>query len=129
MHAPIGPPPKLEKLVEQSILKLHPSLQELLSNVAVILDEVPALDVLLQYDPPASPLELLGYFSGHSVMEKSTDDPWSGLPATIVLFRRNLARISTDRDDLIEQLRITIFHEIGHFLGLDEAAVAKRGLE
>ena len=120
---------EVERLVEQSILKLHPSLQELLSNVAVILDEVPSLEVLLQYDPPASPLELLGYFSGQPVLERSTDDPWSGLPATIVLFRRNLARISTNREELIEQLRITIFHEIGHFLGLNEEDVAKRGLE
>lgn len=120
---------EVERLVEQSILKLHTGLQELLSNVTVILEEVPSLEVLLQYDPPASPLELLGYFSGQSIMERSTDDPWSTFPATIVLFRRNLARISTDRAELIEQLRITIFHEIGHFLGLNEHEVAKRGLE
>jgi predicted Zn-dependent protease with MMP-like domain len=120
---------EVERLVEQAILKLHPDLQELLSNVAVILDEVPSMEVLMHYDPPASPLELLGYFSGQSVMERSTDDPWSSFPATIVLFRRNLARISSDRDELVDQLRITIFHEIGHFLGLDELDVAKRGLE
>jgi predicted Zn-dependent protease with MMP-like domain len=120
---------EVEHLVEQAILRLHPGLQEHLANVAVVLDEVPSIDVLVQYDPPASPLELLGYFAGHSLMEKSTDDPWSSLPATIVLFRRNLARISTNRDMLIEQLRITLYHEIGHFLGLDEDQVADRGLE
>jgi len=120
---------EIEQLVEKAIEQLHPDLKNLLSNVAVILDEVPSLEVLLHYDPPASPLELLGYFSGQSIMERSTDDPWSTLPATIVLFRRNLARISTNQDDLINQLRITIFHEIGHFLGLDEEEVAKRGLE
>ncbi len=120
---------EVERLVEQAILRLHPGLQDLLSNVAVILDEVPSLEVLLQYEPPASPLELLGYFSGQSIMEKSTDNPWSTLPATIVLFRRNLARISTDRAELVEQLGITIYHEIGHFLGLSEEEVAKRGLE
>ncbi len=120
---------EVEKLVEDAIRRLHPGLQEHLSNVTVVLDEVPSIDVLVQYDPPASPLELLGYFAGHSLMEKSTDDPWSSLPATIVLFRRNLARISTNRDMLIEQLRITLYHEIGHFLGLDEHDIAQRGLE
>jgi predicted Zn-dependent protease with MMP-like domain len=120
---------EVEKLVEQAIGKLHSGLQELLANVAIVLDEVPSLDVLLQYHPPASPLEILGYFSGHSVMEKSTDEPWSQIPASIVLFRRNLSRISSDRDELIEQIRITLFHEIGHFLGLDEDEVAERGLK
>jgi len=120
---------EVERLVSEAIVKLHSGLQDLLSNVAIVLDEVPSLEVLLQYAPPASPLELLGYFSGQSIMERSTEDPWSTLPATIVLFRRNLARISTNRDELVEQLRITIYHEIGHFLGLDEEEVAKRGLE
>lgn len=109
---------EVEKLVKQAILKLDPGLRELLASVAIVLDEVPPLDVLLQYHPPASPLEILGYFSGHSVMEKSTDEPWGQMPASIVLFRRNLSRISSDRDELIEQIRITLFHEVGHFLGV-----------
>ncbi len=53
------------------------------------------------------------------MLEKSTDEPWSQIPASIVLFRRNLSRISSDRDDLINQLRLTLFHEVGHVLGLD----------
>ncbi len=111
---------EVEKLVEQAIAKLDPGLKELLASVAIVLDEVPPLNVLLQYHPPASPLEILGYFSGQSVMEKSTDEPWGQMPASIVLFRRNLSRISSDRDELIEQIRITLFHEVGHFLGVDD---------
>ena len=42
---------------------------------------------------------------------------------------RNLARRSADREELIEQLRITLFHEVGHFLGLDEDDLEARGLE
>jgi predicted Zn-dependent protease with MMP-like domain len=120
---------EVERLVEKAILKLHPSLQELLANVPIILDEIPSLDTLLQYHPPASPLEILGYFSGNSIMEKSMDDPWSQIPATIVLFRRNLYRISNSRAELIEQIRVTLFHEIGHFLGLDEADLEARHLD
>ncbi len=126
-------PPQLtnkqaERLVEQALNQLDPSLRELLANVPIILDELPSLDILLQYDPPASPLHVLGCFTGASIMERSLDNPWGDVPATIVLFRRNLSRMSIDHEELIEQLRITLFHEIGHFLGLDEDDLDHRGL-
>ena len=37
-------------------------------------------------------------------------------PATIVLYRRNLSRMSTSKEELTTQLRITLLHEVGHFL-------------
>lgn len=120
---------EVERLVERAIGQLHPDLQALLSNVPIILDEIPSLDVLLQYHPPASPLELLGTFTGTSVLEKSTHEPWSQLPATIVLYRRNLSRISNGKTELMKQLRITLLHEVGHFLGLDEDDLERRGLD
>ena len=127
-------PPRLddgevEELVHEALLELHPAIRDYMLNVAILLEEMPREEVLRGYDPPASPLELLGYFSGHSLMERSTENPWSLLPPTIVLFRRNLERQAIDRDELVHQLRITLFHEIGHFLGLDEADLEERGLD
>jgi len=119
----------LEKAVEEAVRTLHPSLREYIANVAILVDEVPSDEVLSQYDPPIWPGELLGYFSGYSLMERSTDDPWSQLPSSIVLFRRNLQRFARDRETLVEELRITIYHEVGHFLGLDEEDLKERGLE
>lgn len=127
-------PPRLadaevESLVEEALQELHPAIRDYLSNVAIILDELPTEQVLRSYDPPMSPIEMLGYFSGHSLLERSSGDPWSGLPPTIVLFRKNLERHAADREELVEELRITLFHEVGHFLGLDEDDLAERGLD
>jgi predicted Zn-dependent protease with MMP-like domain len=61
--------------------------------------------------------------------ERTTDNAWSNLPSAIVLYRRNLERIAWDRQRLVEELRITVFHEIGHFLGLDEDDLEARGLD
>lgn len=119
----------VERLVETAISQLHPDLATLLTNVPIILDEIPSLEVLLQFDPPASPLEILGTFTGTSVMEKSTDDPWSQLPATIVLYRRNLSRSSSDKDELTKELKTTLLHEVGHLLGLTEDDLEDRGLD
>ena len=46
----------------------------------------------------------------------------------ILLFKRNLEKICRDRDDLIEQIQITVRHEIGHHLGLSEEDLERLGL-
>jgi predicted Zn-dependent protease with MMP-like domain len=119
----------IEEVATEVVGSLHPSLQRYLENVQMLVDEVPSVELLKSFDPPASPTEVLGCFSGHSMMERSTLDPWSSLPATILLFRRNLMRLAHDREDLLEELRITLLHEIGHFLGLDEEDLEQRGLD
>jgi len=48
---------------------------------------------------------------------------------TIVLYRRNLERLSRDPDHLLEEIVTTLYHELGHYLGWDEEEVAQRGLE
>ncbi len=127
---PIGfpMPPQLtdkdmKRLAEQAISGLHPDLRELLVNVPIILDEIPSIETLLQYHPPASPLEIMACCSGISALEKSTDEPWGQLPATLVLYRRNISRISNEQSDLVRELRITLFHEFGQFLGLDDVVM------
>lgn len=119
----------VEAVVVETLEALHPTLREYLRDIPILLEEFPSDEVLRHYDPPAYPTELLGYFSGHSLMERSLDDPWSGVPGAIVLFRRNLQRYARDREHLLEELRITLFHEVGHFLGLDEDDLEARGLD
>ena len=120
---------ELDEIVQESISELHPTLQDYLSNVAILVDEVPSEEVLRQYNPPLHPAEILGYFSGYSLRERSLDNPWSQLPNAIVIYRRNLQRYARDHETLIEQLRVTIYHEVGHFLGLDEDDLYQRGLD
>jgi predicted Zn-dependent protease with MMP-like domain len=119
----------VEAVVTETLMALHPTIRAYLAQVAILLEEVPDIETCAQYDPPAPPGEVLGYFSGMSLMERSIENPWSNLPSAIVLFRRNLERIAWDHDRLIEELRITVFHEVGHFLGLDEDDLEARGLD
>jgi predicted Zn-dependent protease with MMP-like domain len=46
----------------------------------------------------------------------------------IVLYKRNLEKVCRDRDDLIEQIQVTVRHEIGHHLGLSEEDLERLGL-
>ena len=119
----------LEQIVEDAVHSLHPTIQDYLENVAVILEDLPSTKVLASYDPPASPTGLLGYFSGYSLMARSIENPWSNLPSAIVIYRRNIERLSSSREEVIEQVRVTFFHEVGHLLGLTEEDLKIRGLE
>ena len=119
----------VDAVVRDTLETLHPSVRAYLSQVPIILEEVPSRELCLEYDPPAPPGEILGVFSGPSLSERSMDDPWSQLPPSITLFRRNLQRVAHDPERAVEELRITVFHEVGHFLGLDEDDLAARGLD
>lgn len=121
---------EIEELVEDTLLSLPDVIRSYLSNTAIQLEELPSAEMLSQYDPPASPLGILGYFSGPTLMDRGDGfTPWTNLPANIVLFRRNLSRFATDRDALVEELHVTLLHEVGHFLGLDEDDLEARGLD
>jgi len=45
-----------------------------------------------------------------------------------VIYKKNLERVCRDRDELVEQIQITVRHEIGHYLGLDENDMERLGL-
>ncbi|MEN9787609.1 MAG: hypothetical protein RLZZ299_2873 [Pseudomonadota bacterium] len=119
----------LEAIAHDVLSSLHPTLQRAMRDVHIVIHDVPADALLAEFDPPARPQELLGCFQGPTLPERSSPDPWAALPATIFLFRCNLARIARDRDELLSELRVTLLHEIGHYLGLDEAALAARDLD
>ena len=120
------PPPmtfsdlEMQALVEETVAEMHPSIRTYLGQVPILVEEIPAEDLCLQYDPPAAPSEILGYFAGTPLPDRCLEEPWSNLPAAVVLFRRNIARMSPQRALLIDDLRATVFREVGYFLGLSE---------
>jgi len=118
---------EFDRAVEEALAELPEPVRRYLANVAISVEPLPADDDLLGAEPPLSPA-ILGIFRGAPLPEKGSD-PWSHFPSSIVLYQRNLERFARDRDDLLEQIGITLLHEVGHFLGLDEEALYQRGLE
>ncbi len=114
--------------VEDALRSLPDPVRRYLSNVAITVEDVPADDDLLGSDPPLSPA-ILGVFRGAPYGQKASMDPWSHFPSSIVLYQRNLERFARNRKDLIEQIGVTLLHEVGHFLGLDEDELYARGLD
>jgi predicted Zn-dependent protease with MMP-like domain/Flp pilus assembly protein TadD len=114
--------------VEDALAAIPESVRRYLSNVAITVEDLPGTDDLLASDPPLSPA-ILGLFRGAPFGQKASMDPWSHFPSAIVLYQKNLERFARSRAELIEQIGITLIHEVGHFLGLDEEELWARGLE
>ena len=98
-----------------------------LSTVPLEVDDVPSLVDLTAVDPPLSPA-ILGLFRGPS--ETETCDADTPSPCrSIALYWKNLARFARDRQELAEQVRVTLLHELGHLHGESDDELRDRGLE
>ena len=118
---------EFDRVLQQSIARLPDEFRAALEHVSVIVEPMPGRAVCAE-DPRETPPDLLGLFTGASLVER---DPEAApeLPPTIHLFQRNLERACTSRRELAEQVEVTLYHELGHYLGFDEDGVADLGLE
>jgi predicted Zn-dependent protease with MMP-like domain len=104
------------KLVERALEELPSDLSELLDNVAIVVEDWP------EYSTPLAPEEdvdiIYGLYEGVPLTERGAG--YHGfLPDKITLFRGPLER-DFPREELEEQVRITVVHEIAHHFGFDE---------
>jgi len=115
------------RMVQAALARLGPEEQRLLGGVAVGVEDLPALEDLTAAEPPLSP-SILGLFRGPPLSEPCSAA--DGLPCrSIVLYRKNLARLARDRAELKAQIQVTLLHEIGHLRGENEDDLRSRGLE
>jgi predicted Zn-dependent protease with MMP-like domain len=115
-----------DRVVKSSLAELPGAVKKHLEEWPVIVDPLPTREMLTAEQPPLSP-DLLGLFVGRHLMERSYADV-PGTPGTIHLFRRNLLRTCADREELEQEIRTTVLHEVGHLLGLDEDDLEEWGL-
>lgn len=119
-------PDEFEDVVAEAAIELPDEFQKALEEVPVITDPMPSAG-LLGAPESGHPPDILGLFSGAPLAERGASSPVE-LPPTIFLFQRNLERAARTREDLIEEIRTTLFHELGHALGFDEEGVDELGL-
>ncbi len=79
-----------------------------LAEVAVVVED---------RSPPGDP-ELYGLYLGVPL-----DEPWAvagSLPPRIAIYMHPLVDDCATVEELVEEIRVTVLHELGHHLGLDE---------
>ena len=102
---------KFEALVEQAVNRLPRAFRERLTNVAIIVEDLPPEDEEREG-------LLLGLFHGIPRTEKSVF--FSSPPDRIFLYQRNIEAICANDAEVRRQIRATLLHEAGHYFGLSE---------
>lgn len=117
------PAQEFKALVDGEAKKLSVELQTDLRKVQLQTEDLPDLADLTAEEPPLAPT-ILGLFRGAPLGEAPEAEP-----RAIVIYRKNLARAVSSREELVQQVRTTLLHELGHLRGEDDDALRARGLE
>ncbi len=102
-----------ERLVLGALKSVPSQFRRRLRNVAIVVED----------DPPDEPL--LGLYEGVPLTERVSGEGW--LPDRIIIYRRPIEALCQTRQELADEIRRTLLHEIGHYFGLSEEQL--EGLE
>lgn len=105
-------PAEFDKLVERAMRAIAPRFRKRLKNVAFIVEA----------EPPQP--NLLGLYQGYPLTCRSVSDSFT-LPDRITIFQGPHERLAHSRRHLEELIEETVWHEVAHYFGMDEAEVRR----
>ena len=115
-----------DRLVERALAAIPSPFREHLAEVAIVIDDEPSLDQLRSNDMDSDE-SMYGIYEGVPRTEYGAD--WAAMPNRITLFRLPLEEDFPDPDDLAEEVRITVIHELAHHLGIDDDRLDELGVD
>jgi predicted Zn-dependent protease with MMP-like domain len=107
---------QFEELVADALDEVPAELMNLLRNVVILVEDE---------SPPDGP-ELLGLYEGYAL----TDRGWNYagvLPDRITIYRGPILRICDTEQDVVEEVAVTVVHEIAHHFGIDDHRLHELG--
>lgn len=106
-----------EAVVDRALDGVPDELARLVHNVVVLVEDEP---------PEGEPDDLLGLYDGVALTERDSTLAVQ-LPDRIFIFRNPLLDLCESEAELVEEVRITVVHEIAHHFGIDDARLHELG--
>jgi len=105
---------RFAELVADALDAIPPELGEQMDNVSVVIED------------QAPPGGMLGLYEGIPLTERAD---YGGLvmPDRITIFRRSVCAMCTTEDEVVEQVRVTVVHEVAHHFGIDDDRLDELG--
>ena len=109
---------RFEELVAEALDGVPAELAELVDNCAVFVED----------DAPDHDPHLLGLYDGTPLTERGS---WYTmvLPDRITIFRNPTLAICESEDEVVEEVNITVVHEIAHHFGIDDDRLHELGYD
>jgi len=108
-------PERFEELVSEALDRIPPELARAIDNVVVLVSD----------RHPDDP-DLLGLYEGIALTER--DSSYGGaLPDAITIFREPLLEMCDTDDDVVEEVAITVIHELAHHFGISDDRLHQLG--
>ena len=108
-------PERFEELVSDALDLIPPELAKAIDNVVVLVSD----------RHPDDP-DLLGLYEGIALTER--DSSYGGaLPDAITIFREPLLEFCDTDDEVVEEVAITVIHELAHHFGIDDERLHQLG--
>ena len=109
------PPARFEELVADALDEVPAELMALLDNVVVLVED----------RNPDEP-DLLGLYEGYALTERGWDHS-GALPDRIMIYREAICDICETEDDVVDEVTVTVVHEIAHHFGIDDERLHELG--
>jgi len=108
---------EFEDAVRDALDEIPPDLARLMDDVVVLVED----------EAPRDDPELLGLYEGTPLTER--DGWWAAgsLPDRITIFRLPTLAACDDRDQVVEEVAVTVVHEIAHHFGIDDERLDELG--
>ena len=109
-------PEEFEQAVSDALDEIPPELTELMDNVVILVE-----------DEPPEGQDLFGIYEGTPLTERDSWWAAGSLPDRITIFRGPTLRACDTEDDVIDEVAITVVHEIAHHFGIDDDRLHELG--
>jgi predicted Zn-dependent protease with MMP-like domain len=116
-----------EALVHDALQELPQLFKEKLKNIAIIVEDYPSEKLLERMEVPEDET-LFGFFEGVPLTERGFFDA-PLLPARVLIFQGPIEEACNSREEIKEEVRITVMHELAHFFGFDDDELEEAGYD
>lgn len=109
---------EFDEAVGDALDRIPPELTDRIDNVVVLVEDAPPAD---------QPHDLLGLYEGIPLTERGDIAGGFVVPDRITLFRDPLRTYAATREELVEEITVTVIHEVAHFFGIDDDRLHELG--
>lgn len=112
-----------EEAVAEALDLIPVELTEQMDNVVVLVEDEPTAEQLEGGEDE----DLLGIYEGTPLTERDSWWAAGSLPDRITIFRGPTLRLCESAEEVVEEVAITVVHEVAHHFGIDDARLHDLG--